>query len=241
MTEISGKSVLVTGGNRGIGQALVQEALARGAHRVYASTRGPWAHSDERITRLDFDLTDTAAIRAAADAVGAVDILINNAGIALYDDLTDREAIERHLAVNLFGPYEIIRAFLPQLERSQGLIVNNLSLNSLAPMPIIPAYSISKAAAFSLTQSLRSLLAPRGVRVAAVLTGPTDTEMTEGVEIPKATAQAVAQGIFAGVERDEEDIFPDPMAEMLADAWRSGAVKALEGQLASFVRAVPAA
>jgi len=241
MTEISGKSVLVTGGNRGIGQALVQEALLRGAHRVYASTRGPWARSDERVTRLAFDVTDTAAIGAAADAVESVDILVNNAGIALYDDLTDREAIERQLAVNLFGPYEVIRAFLPQLERSQGLIVNNLSLNALAPLPVIPAYSISKAAAFSLTQSLRSLLAARGVRVSAVLTGPTDTDMTKGFEIPKATAQTVAQAIFAGVERDEEDIFPDPVSETLADAWRSGAVKALEGQLASFATAVPAA
>jgi NAD(P)-dependent dehydrogenase (short-subunit alcohol dehydrogenase family) len=241
MTEITGKSVLVTGGNRGIGQALVQEALLRGARRVYASTRGPWVHADERVTRLEFDLTDKAAIRAAAATVESVDILVNNAGIALYDDLTDRAAIERQLAVNLFGPYEVIQAFLPQLERSRGVIVNNLSLNALAPMPVIPAYSISKAAAFSLTQSLRGLLAARGVRVSAVLTGPTDTDMTKGYEIPKATAQAVAQAIFAGVERGEEDIFPDPLAQTLADAWRSGAVKAFEVQLASLAVASPAA
>ena len=241
MTKITGKTVLVTGGNRGIGRALVEEALQRGAHRVYASTRGTWTHSDERVTPLALDVTDPAAIRAAAGAVEPLDILVNNAGIALYDDLTDRSAIERQLAVNLFGPNEVVQAFLPQLSRSRGAIVNNLSLNALAPLPMIPAYSISKAAAFSLTQSLRSLLAARGIRVHAVLTGPTDTDMTRGFEVPKATPQAVAQAIFNGVERDEEDIFPDPLAETVADAWRGGAVKALEGQLAALAAAVPAA
>ena len=241
MTKITGKAILVTGGNRGIGRALVEEALQQGAHRVYASTRGTRTHSDERVTPLDLDVTDPAAIRAAAGAVESLDILVNNAGIALYDDLTDRSAIERHLAVNLFGPYEIIQAFLPQLSRSRGAIVNNLSLNALAPLPMIPAYSISKAAAFSLTQSLRSLLAARGIRVHAVLTGPTDTDMTRGFEVPKATPQAVAQAIVNGVEQDEEDIFPDPLAETVADAWRGGAVKALEGQFAALAAAVPAA
>jgi NAD(P)-dependent dehydrogenase (short-subunit alcohol dehydrogenase family) len=118
MTNIAGQTVLVTGGNRGIGRALVEEALGRGARRVYVSTRGRWAHSDERVTPLAFDLTDRAAIRAAAGAVGSLDLL-----------------------------------------------VNNLSLNALAPLPMIPAYSLSKAAGFSLTQSLRSLLAARGIRV----------------------------------------------------------------------------
>ena len=241
MTEITGKTVLVTGGNRGIGRALVEEALLRGAHRVYASTRGTWKHSDERVTPLAFDVTDPAAIRAAADVVGSLDILVNNAGIVLYDGLTDRSAIEKQLAVNLFGPYEVIQAFLPQLSQSRGAIVNNLSLNALAPLPIIPAYSISKAAAFNLTQSLRSLLAARGIRVHAVLTGPTDTDMTRGFEVPKATPQAVARAIFSGVERDEEDIFPDPLAETVADAWRGGAAKALEEQFAALAAAVPTA
>ena len=97
---------------------------------------------------------------------------------------------------------------------------------------MIPAYSASKAAAFNLTQSLRGLLAGRGITVHAVLTGPTDTDMTRGYEIPKATPEAVAQAIFDGLERGEEDIFPDPLSATVADAWRAGAVKALEGQLA---------
>jgi NAD(P)-dependent dehydrogenase (short-subunit alcohol dehydrogenase family) len=238
---IAGKTILVTGANRGIGQALVAEALSRGAERVYAGTRQPLAHPDGRVTPLTLDVTDPAQIRAAAGQVDALDVLINNAGIWLFDDLSDRSAVERHLAVNFFGTYGVTQAFLPLLTRSRGAIVNNLSLNALAPLPLTPAYAISKAAAFSLTQSLRALLAGRGVRVHAVLTGPVDTDMTRGFDIPKFSPESVARGIFDGVENGEEDIFPDPASAALADSWRSGAVKGFERELAAFVPADPAA
>ena len=238
---IADKAVLVTGANRGIGQALVTEALRRGAKRVYAGTRQPLAHPDGRVTPLTLDVTSAAQIQAAASAVGSLDVLINNAGVALYDDLSDRAALDQQLAVNLFGTYGVTQAFLPMLTDSKGVIVNNLSLNAFAPMPIIPAYSVSKAAAFNLTQSLRALLAGREVRVHAVLTGPTDTDMTRGYEIPKATAESVARAIFDGVEQEEEDIFPDPMSQSVAEGWRSGAVKALERELSALVPAVPSA
>jgi NAD(P)-dependent dehydrogenase (short-subunit alcohol dehydrogenase family) len=175
---ITNKAVLITGANRGIGQALVEEALTRGAKQVYAGTREPLTHPDPRVTPVTVDVTSPAQIQAAVDRVESLDILINNAGIALYDDLSERATLERHLAVNLFGTYGVTRAFLPLLTRSRGVIVNNVSVMALAPLPITPAYAISKAAAFSLTQSLRALLAGRGVRVHAVLTGPTDTDMT---------------------------------------------------------------
>jgi NAD(P)-dependent dehydrogenase (short-subunit alcohol dehydrogenase family) len=100
---ISGKTVLITGANRGIGQALTTEALARGARRVYAGTRQPMAHPDDRVTPLSLDITSPAQISAAAAQVESLDMLINNAGIALPDDLTDPAVLERHLAVNLFG------------------------------------------------------------------------------------------------------------------------------------------
>ena len=238
-TTIADKAVLVTGANRGIGQALVTEALRRGAKRVYAGTRQPLTHPDGRVTPLTLDVTSAAQIQAAASAVGSLDVLVNNAGVALYDDLSDRAALEAQLAVNLFGTYGVTQAFLPLLAASRGAIVNNLSLNAFAPMPIIPAYSVSKAAAFNLTQSLRALLAGRGVRVHAVLTGPTDTDMTRGYEIPKATAESVARAIFDGVEQGEEDIFPDPMSQSVAGSWRSGAVKALERELSALVLAEP--
>ena len=239
--KIEGKTVLVTGANRGIGQALVTEALRRGAARVYAGTRKSLAHPDARVTPLNLDVTDAAQIRAAAESVESLDILVNNAGIALYDDLSERAALEQHLAVNFFGTYGVTQAFLPLLTGSQGAIVNNVSTMALAPFPFTPAYAISKAAAFNLTQSLRALLAGRGVRVYAVLTGPTDTDMTRGFDIPKASPESVARAIFDGVEDDEEDIFPDPMSASIADGWRNGAVKAMERENAAFVAAEPTA
>jgi NAD(P)-dependent dehydrogenase (short-subunit alcohol dehydrogenase family) len=237
---IAAKTVLVTGANRGIGQALVEEALSRGAERVYAGTRQPLARPDARVTPLILDVTSTAQIQAAADQVGSLDILFNNAGVALYDDLSDRAALERSLAVNLFGTFGVTRALLPSLARSRGAIVNILSVYAFAPLPLIPAYSISKAAAFSLTQSLRALVAGQGVRVHAVLTGPVDTDMTRGFDIPKASPQSVARAIFDGVKNNEEDIFPDPMSASMADDWRGGAAKALERQNAALAQAARA-
>ena len=236
---IADKTVLVTGANRGIGRALVEEALNRGAKRVYAGARQPVTHGDGRVTPLTLDVTNAAQVQRAVDEVDSLDILINNAGVALYDDLSDRAVLERHLAVNLFGAYGVTQAFLPLLIRSEGAIVNNLSANALAPLPLIPAYSISKAAAFNMTQSLRVLLAARGVRVHAVLTGIVDTDMTRGLDIPKAAPDTVARGIFDGVDNGQEEIFPDPMSESLAQSWRSGAAKALERQYAALLDAEP--
>jgi NAD(P)-dependent dehydrogenase (short-subunit alcohol dehydrogenase family) len=228
------KTILITGANRGIGQALAAEALARGARRVYAGTRQPLAHPDERVTPLSLDVTSAEQIEAAASQVGSLDMLISNAGIALPDDLTDLASLERHLAVNLFGTYAVIQAFLPAVIRSGGAIVNILSVNALAPLPfVIPAYSVSKAAAFSLTQSLRASLAGRGVRVHAVLPGPVDTDMTRGWGIPDmASPASVAAAILDAVDYGEEDIFPDPFSASMADGWRDGVAKALERQLA---------
>src|SRR6202051_2530945 len=236
---IANKTVLVTGANRGIGKALVEEALRRGAKRVYAGTRHPFSHLDGRVTPLPLDVTNAAQIQGAVERVESLDILINNAGLALFDDLSDRAALERHLAVNLFGTYDVTQAFLPLLTRSRGAVVNVLSVAALAALPVIPAYSISKAAAFSMSQSLRALLAGRGVRVHAVLTGPVDTDMSRGLEIPKASPESVARAIFDGVEKEEEDILPDPMSESIAESWRSGAAKALERQFATLVAAEP--
>jgi NAD(P)-dependent dehydrogenase (short-subunit alcohol dehydrogenase family) len=232
---IAGQNVLITGTNRGIGRALVEEALRRGVQHVYAGTRVPLAHADARVTYLSLDVTDEAQIEAAAKTVDSLDILINNAGLAAYDDLGDRTMLEQHLAVNLFGPHAVSTAFLPHLVETQGSIVNMLSVAAIAALPIIPAYSISKAAAFSLTQSQRALLAPRGVRVHAVLTGPTDTEMSRDLDVPKASPASVARAIFDGVAAGEEEIFPDPVSATLAPGWTGGSVKVLERQNAALL------
>jgi NAD(P)-dependent dehydrogenase (short-subunit alcohol dehydrogenase family) len=232
---IQDKTILVTGANRGIGRALVEEALKRGAKRVYAGTRTPFIHADPRVVNIPLDVTDEEQIRKAASSIDSLDILINNAGVAYYDDLSDRAMIERHLAVNLFGIYGLTQAFMPQLIQSRGAIVNNLSILALAAFPAIASYSISKAAAFSLTQSLRAFLASQGVRVHAILTGPVDTDMNRGLDIPKAPPALAAANIFDGVEQGEEEIFPDPMSAMMAESWRGGAMKAMEKQNAAMV------
>lgn len=229
------KTVLVTGANRGIGRALIEEALRRNAKRVYAGTRQPFTHTDERVTPLILDVTDAAQIREAVEKVGSLDILINNAGIAIYDDLSNLDVIEQHWAVNFLGPLKVIQAFLPLLKRSNGAIVNNLSLNALAPLPVVPGYSISKAAAANMTQSLRALLANQGVTVHGVFLGPVDTDMNRGFDIPKATTAFAAAGIFDGLENGEEDIFPDPMSQSIAEGYRTGVAKQFERQFAAFM------
>jgi NAD(P)-dependent dehydrogenase (short-subunit alcohol dehydrogenase family) len=238
---IEGKAVLVTGANRGLGQALVEEALRRGATRVYAGTRQPLVRPDERVTPLTLDVTDPTQVQRAAEKVGSLDILINNAGVALPDALSDRAALERHLAVNLFGTWGVTEAFLPLLMRTGGAVVNVVSLAAFAAVPVLPAYSISKAAVFSLSQSLRALFAGRGVNVHAVMAGPIDTDMVRGLDIPKTAPESVARGILDGVERGDEEIFPDPMSETMAESWRTGAAKALERQNAALVAAAPVA
>jgi len=220
--NIENKTVLITGANRGIGRALVEEALKRGAKRVYAGTRSPFQHSDKRVNPLTLDVTNAEHIQRAVSEIDTLDILINNAGIAMYDDLSKPDVIEQHLAVNMFGPLNVTRAFLPLLKRSKGAVVNNLSTSALAPLPIIPGYSISKAATLSMTLSL-------------ILTGPVDTDMTRSVDFPKASPESVAAAIFDGLEKGEEEIFPDPMSQSIAEGWRNGVAKALELQSAAFV------
>ncbi len=233
--NITNKTVLITGANRGIGKALVDEALRRGAKKVYAGTRGPMQHPDKRVTSLTLDVTSASQIQRAVDEVDTLDVLINNAGVAIYDDLSNLEVIEKHLAVNFLGLLKVTHAFLSLLKRSKGAIVNNLSMAALAPLPVIPSYSISKAAALNMTQSLRALLVADGVTVHAVVLGPIDTDMNRGFEIPKASTESAARGIFDGLEKNEEDIFPDPASQSIAENWRNGVSKTLERQFAAFV------
>ena len=160
---------------------------------------------------------------------------------ALYDDLSDRTVLEQHLAVNLFGPWTLTQAFLPLLTRSHGAIVNVVSLAGAAALPIVPSYSVSKAASLSLSQSLRALLAPRGVSVHAVLAGPMNTEMSRDLAVPKASTESVARAILDAVHEGEDDIFPDPMSATLAESWRTSAVKEMERQNAAVVAAAPIA
>jgi NAD(P)-dependent dehydrogenase (short-subunit alcohol dehydrogenase family) len=231
---ITGKSLLVTGANRGIGKALVEEALKRGAARVYAGTRGPMSHPDERVVPVTLDVTDAAHIRAAVEQVDSLDILINNAGVLEFDDLTDRDLLDRMLAVNFYGVRDVTMAFLPKVVEAGGAIASNISVNGFVALPLSVSYSISKAAVLAMTQSLRAILASRGVAVHSILTGPVDTDMTANLDIAeKASPELVARNVLDGIEKGEEDIFPDPLSQGLADDWRAGLHKTLERQFAA--------
>lgn len=233
--NIANKTILITGSNRGIGRALVEEALRRRVQRVYAGTRASWKHADSRVSTIALDVTSATQIQQAVTEIESLNVLINNAGIAIYDDLTNPDVIGQHLDVNLFGSLNATRAFLPLLKRSNGAVINNISISALAALPISPGYSISKAAALSMTQSLRALLRGKGVTVHAVLTGLVDTDMTRAVDFPKASPASVAAAIFDGLERGEEEIFPDPMSQSMANGWRNGVVKDLERQVAAIL------
>src|SRR5256885_16112034 len=150
--NIENKTMWITGANRSIGRAFVEEALKRGAKRVYAATRQPFTHFDGRVTPLTLDVTNAGQIQDAIEKVEALDILINNAGVDLHNDLSDRANLERHLAVNLFGTYAVSQAFLPLVARSHGAMVNVLSLAALGGGPFNPADSASMAARFALPQ-----------------------------------------------------------------------------------------
>lgn len=233
--NIAEKTVLITGANRGLGQALVREALHRGAKRVFAGTRNTLSNANPRVATLTLDVTNDSHIQRAVDEVTSLDVLVNNAGVEIWDDLTDLQIVQRHLDVNVLGLLKVTQAFLPLLIRSKGHIVNILSIAALAPVPVIPSYSTSKAAALSVTQSLRALSARQGVGVHAVILGAIDTDMSRGFDVPKVSPEAAAVGIFDGVEKDEEDIFPDPTSQTFAEGWRTGVSKALERRINAVV------
>ena len=238
---ITDKTVLITGANRGLGRALVEEALSRGAKRVYAASRRPMVLPHDRVTPLVVDVTEPAQIREAVDRVESLDVLINNAGVSVPDDSSDRSAFEHHLGVNLYGTLDVTQAFLPSLTRSRGAVVNVVSVGAVAAIPVLPAYSVSKAALLSLTQSLRARLAGQGVRVFAVMPGPIDTDMIRALDVPKTAPEDVARSTLDGLERGEEEIFPDSMSQLLADGWRAGVAKELERQNAAMVAPEPVA
>lgn len=222
--EITGSTAVVTGANRGLGRALIDALLERGAARVYAAARDPRAVlAHERITPVALDVTDRAAVKRLAAIATDTDLLINNAGAAAFASALDADpdGLDREFAVNYTGLYDMIRAFTPTLVANKGALVNVLTLLAYAPAPPMAGYSASKAAAHSLTLALRPTLTRAGVSVHGVYPGGIDTDMLAGVDAPKAAPRAVADAILDGITAGDEDIYPDPTSAQMGELWSS--------------------
>src|ERR1044071_107663 len=206
--NIEGKTVLLTGANRGLGRQLLDVLLERGAAKVYATARKPLEVREHvRVVALALDLTDPGTIAAAAAQAGDTTVVINNASTAAFASPLDADpdAVRAEMAVNYDGTFDVVRAFVPVLERNGGgAIVNVLSLLSLASTPPMAGYSASKAAAHSLTQALRPVLAARGISVHGVYPAGIDTDMLAGIDAPKTAPAEVASRLLDGLAADEE-------------------------------------
>jgi NAD(P)-dependent dehydrogenase (short-subunit alcohol dehydrogenase family) len=237
--KIEGSVALVSGANRGLGQALVSALVEAGAAKVYATARDATKlpHASARVLPLELDTTRPEQIAEAVRRAGDVNLLINNAGaLSSYGVLAMRpEEFDADLRTNVLGTLAMIKAFLPSLERAPGAaaVVNVLSLTSLGSFPALGGYSASKAAAYSVTQALRPELKAKNIEILAVLPGPIDTDMVRALPMPKTSAAETARGILEGIARGEEEIFPDPLARQMAEVWRRSP-KEFERAFASF-------
>ncbi|MFN7571763.1 MAG: SDR family oxidoreductase [Betaproteobacteria bacterium] len=222
---IKGKTALVTGANRGIGEAIVDALVAAGAAKIYAAARHTadlaplTARHGARVVALPLDVTDPAQIAAAAAVASDVQLLVNNAGFAghaggAFADPKWLTAGRQEMDVNFFGTFAVTQAFAPVLAKNGGgSVVNMASVASLVNFALLASYSASKAAVHSLTQATRMMLKGQGTQVFGVYPGPIDTRMAEGIPFDKTSPADAAKAIVAGIEAGTEEIFPDPMSQ----------------------------
>ncbi|AFY97037.1 SDR family oxidoreductase [Chamaesiphon minutus] len=241
IVNIQDAIALVTGANRGIGYAFVNGLLQAGVTKVYATARkidsltAVTALDPRRVIPLQLDVTNHSLVHALPSQAPDVNLLINNAGILAFGNILEvpTETISSQFNTNFYGSLNMARAFVPVIERNNGgAIVNILTLVALASMPGLAVYNASKAAAWSMTQSLRASVAAKGIAVHGVFPGAVDTQMLAGVDMPKTSPADIVKAVLLGIEAGQEDIFPDPMSDRVYTAWRQDH-KAIEKQFAT--------
>ncbi|MFS2032044.1 MULTISPECIES: SDR family oxidoreductase [unclassified Curtobacterium] len=210
MTTLTDATVLVTGANGGLGAAFVQQALDRGAAKVYATARTPRTWDDERIVPLALDVTDQASVDAAARAAADVTVVVNNAGIGGSAPLleTSVDEVEHVFATNVFGALRVAKAFAPSL--AGGALIDVHSV--LSWIALAGGYSASKAAFWSITNSLRLELAPQGTQVLGAHLGYTDTGMTADLDVEKADPADIVAAIYDALEAGEHEVLADQVS-----------------------------
>ena len=218
--NLTGRTLLVTGAGGGLGQSLVRYCLRNNAEKVYCCARDTAkleelkkTHHAIEVCRLD--ITDTAEVRALADAIKTIDILINNAGINSGKRVFDPSFAD--FEVNVSGTLNVCRELSPKISPN-GAIVTISSILALTNFPLMGLYSASKSALHSLTQAMRAELAHRGIEVYEVLPGPIDTDMTKDLPMPKSSPETVAEMIFKGIEGKSYEIYPDPFSQTIRAA-----------------------
>jgi NAD(P)-dependent dehydrogenase (short-subunit alcohol dehydrogenase family) len=224
MTTLEGAVVLVTGGQRGIGRAIVDDLLTRGVTKVYATAREPKPSSDPRVVALPLEITDQASIDALAAAAPDVTVLINNAGASSPDTYLDSsiEDVRAVFDANFFGPLQLTRAFVPIIERNGGGHLLNAH-SALSWVARHGAYSATKAAFWLQTNAIRLELLNRGIGVTGLHMGYVDTDMATAVTAPKSRPEDIAKAALDGIETGAH--------EVLADDTARGAKAAVSGDL----------
>lgn len=231
MTELSGSVVLVTGAYGGLGRHFVAQALERGAAKVYAAgrtVRDPW--DDPRVVPLVLDVTSAESIAAAAEVAGDTTILINNAGASNGSSVVGDQAAARALfETNFWGALAVADAFTPALSVHGGALLNVLSV--LSWLGTADAYSASKAALWSATNTQRLRLAPDGIHVAALHMGYTDTPMTAQLDVEKNDPAEIVAAAYDGLEAGQFEILADDVTRRVRSGL-SAPLEALYPQLA---------
>ncbi|MFF3909720.1 SDR family oxidoreductase [Streptomyces sp. NPDC001848] len=213
MTSLEKAVVLVTGGGRGLGRSLVEEVLARGAAKVYATARDPRSVTNPDVVPLALEVTDPASVAAAAEQAKDVTVLINNAGVSVQASFLTSpiEDVRREFETNFYGPLRVTRAFVPIIEANGGGHVLNVH-SVLSWIGVAGSYSASKAALWSQTNSLRLELKPRGIDVTGLHVGYIDTDMAAGVDAAKSSPKEVAALAIDGVESGAYEVLADDLS-----------------------------
>jgi NAD(P)-dependent dehydrogenase (short-subunit alcohol dehydrogenase family) len=210
--KIDGSVAFVTGANRGLGAVLARALRDRGAATVYAGARDPSTITEPGLVPVRLDVTDPAAVAAAAARYGDVNLLINNAGVSRSGSRSADDA-RLEMEANYFGPLAMSRAFSPVLARNGGgALVNVLSVLSWVTFPAVATYAASKAAAWSLTNALRQELGEQGTQVVGVHVGYIDTDMAAHITSEKVKPEDVAAAILDGLEAGLSEVLVDDLS-----------------------------